>query len=58
MYQIEHNPAKKSFTLTANDKSKTKIHLDYPNFILFVASRKLQPKTEETAKSIEIPESK
>ncbi len=58
MYQITHDPAKKLFTLTANDKEKTKIHLDYPNFILFVASRKLQPKTEETAKSIEIPESK
>lgn len=53
MYEIKHNPNKKSFTLTTNDKEKTKIILDYPNFALFIASRKLQPKTEESSKGID-----
>lgn len=53
MYEIKHNPDKKSFTLTANDKEKTKITLDYPNFALFIANRKLQPKTEESSKGID-----
>ncbi|AHB41745.1 hypothetical protein P148_SR1C00001G0958 [candidate division SR1 bacterium RAAC1_SR1_1] len=56
MYKIEHEPLKKRFKVIANDKEKTTIHLDYPNFVLFVASKKLQPKTEESSKGIDIPE--
>lgn len=56
MYKIEHEPAKKWFKVIANDKEKTTIHLDYPNFVLFVANKKLQPKTDESSKGIDIPE--
>jgi hypothetical protein len=56
MYKIEHEPNKKQFKLTANDEKNTIIYLDYPNFVLFVSSRKLQPQTEKTAKGINIPE--
>lgn len=54
MYKIQHEPSKKKFKLTYNDEKKTVIYLDYPNFILFVANRKLQPQTEESAKKINI----
>lgn len=54
MYEIHHEPLKKKFKVIANDENKTTLHLDYPNFILFIASKKLQPQTEQTAKGIEI----
>lgn len=54
MYEIHHEPLKKKFKIIANDEKKTTLHLDYPNFILFIASRKLQPQTEKTAKGISV----
>lgn len=57
MYKIEHDSNKKRFKITWNDDKKTVIYLDYPNFILFISSRKLQPQTEESAKAINIQKS-
>lgn len=57
IYKIDHEPSKKGFKITSNDDKKTVIHLDYPNFILFISGKKLQPKTENSIKKIDTPDS-
>lgn len=69
MYKIEHDPKNNKFTVSLETKEgqeSPKLTLDYPGFILFIAGKKLVPKTEpetkqifpETTKGTNVPEEK